>query len=160
MLQLPATSLRNDAATAPLEGLFAEVEQQPQSQIQELQVSQHLLDVNRRNSIHRLQLDNQAVSYEEINTQAVLEVHAIELERQRALPPDSQASLLEFPLHHSLVDRFQQPRPERSMQSESDIHDNGGATLGLEIRHILAPLRLSVRSLGLETSFAVVFHSV
>ncbi len=127
----------------PLDALFerrrTEVDQQAKREVQEAQVGEKLLGVNRCKILHGLEFHDQAVGHEQIHAQPFVKSYTVEIERDGFLALHPHTLFLEHARQHCFVDGLKQPRPEVSMQVERRVHHHCGRLLRV---HSLPPLRV------------------
>src|SRR5262249_1202558 len=108
-------------------------------------IGQHLLRVDRRELLNRLQLDDHDAFDQEIDAQPLIEVKTIEFERDDGLPFDAQAAPLQLASQDDLINGFQQPRPQRSMPLQRRIHSLPRDLVDVPLHYLLSAISASPR---------------
>src|SRR5687767_15919443 len=102
----------------------AKVDEQTDGSVRQLEISQKLLAVDSRQSLHRFEFHDDAIINQEVNAQSFLEHHPVVFETDGLLSLDLKSPLVERPRQHSLVHGFQQPRAQVTMDAERGVHDS------------------------------------
>ena len=79
--------------------------------------------MNRGRFLYGLDLNDDSRIDQEVDAQSIHEPEAIVLERYDFLPLDLKAPSLQIAAEDRLINRFEKPRTERSMQFERSIDD-------------------------------------
>ena len=101
--------------------------------MQKAQVGKELLVVHRSQHFHRLELDREGVVHQQVHPQSLVEAHPVELEWHRFLPFHPQATLLQRPGQHHLVNRLQQPWSQLLVNMERRIDRYGRYLLDIHV---------------------------
>ena len=102
-------------------------------------VCKNLLRMNRLMPFRRFEFDEQAIADQQVGLECVVYDHALILQRHIYLSDDPQPFILEDSKKHLLVSRFEQARPQITMQSITAIDNDPGKSLQFIIaRHLSA----------------------
>jgi hypothetical protein len=123
----------------------AEIEQEAHPEIRESEIRQGLLLVDRRAPLNGLELDENAALHNEVGAKPRLDAQVLVHHVDRDLPRNAEAPAPELECEHDFVDRLEQPRTERLVNTHRRVdHDARDAVLR-ELRvaalGVLAPLR-------------------
>src|SRR5579863_6344868 len=102
-----------------------EVEDVSEFHAGEPQVGLNLLAVRPAEHLNGLQLDDDLAGHEQIGAKGLVEGDAFVKNRNGNLALDGQSALLQFIVHHDLIDRFEQPRPQLAMDLDRGPNQDG-----------------------------------
>ena len=143
----------DDATDAFLERGSAKIHQDAERKIEQAQIGQHLFAMDRRESLHRFELDDQFAINKQIGAKSFIKCSALISERDRKLPLDQKPSLFDGVRKDRFVHRFEQTRTETLMKPEPAIDDETCHFINIHINSFLVSLCLRVRSSRLSQNY-------
>src|SRR5580704_570783 len=100
-----------------------EVDEQADGQIRQAQVGHHLRFVNWRQAFDRLELEQDLLLYNEVDTVAAIAEHSLVADRNGSLTLETHLAERQLSAQASLVRRLQEPRAQRSVHFDDAADD-------------------------------------
>ena len=115
-----------NSANAIPEALYVEIQQQTHGQVRVLDVGQDLGEMNRQETLHGLQLEEDHFVHDQVGPIGTFDRSAVEDHRYRDLAVNAKPFPIQTMLQASLVAAFQQPSAQACVDIECTRQDSLG----------------------------------